>query len=107
MRRREFISLLGGAVATWPLRVRAEQLGLPVIGSLCGGSSAGYGSSLTGFRDGLNESGFGEAHGRTHYELLEQRGGWPHETKSRLVASASRMGVRRRWLRNGSPNLSE
>ena len=58
MRRREFIGLIGGAVATWPLTVRAEQPEMPVIGFLNGGSSDGYAASVAGFHQGLKEGGY-------------------------------------------------
>ena len=60
MRRREFISLLGGGAAAWPLAARAQQTGLPVIGYLNLGSPESDTSRLTGLRRGLNETGYVE-----------------------------------------------
>lgn len=59
MRRREFISLLGSAVAAWPMRVRAQQK-TPIIGYLVTGSERAFASRLAGFRQGLGEQGFVE-----------------------------------------------
>src|ERR1700693_3459035 len=58
LRRRDFITLLGGAAATWPLVARAQQPTVPVIGFLHFGAPETSGSSLTAFREGLSESGF-------------------------------------------------
>jgi len=59
IRRREFITLLGGAVATWPLAARAQQP-LPVVGTLYGVSAALWAGNMAEFRRGLAETGFEE-----------------------------------------------
>src|SRR5262245_45949305 len=59
MRRRNFISLVGGA-AVWPLAARAQQPSVPVVGFLSAGSPDTYTDRLRGFRQGLKEAGFVE-----------------------------------------------
>ena len=60
LRRREFITLLGGAAAAWPVGARAQQPALPVIGYLSYGSPKSDTFRLTGLRRGLNETGYAE-----------------------------------------------
>ena len=59
MRRREFITLLGG-VATWPLTVRAQQPAMPVVGFMMAGSRAALRDEIAAFEAGLKEMGFVE-----------------------------------------------
>jgi putative tryptophan/tyrosine transport system substrate-binding protein len=79
MRRREFMTLLGGTAACWPMATRAQKPML-VIGYLGSGSPDEWASRLAAFRKGLSESGFDEGRNVTieyrwagfHYDRLAE-----------------------------------
>ena len=58
VRRREFITLLGGAAATWPTASRGQQPSVPVVGLLNSTSQQAYASRIAAFHKGLSEAGF-------------------------------------------------
>jgi putative tryptophan/tyrosine transport system substrate-binding protein len=60
MRRRDFITLLGGMATTWPLAARAQQLAMPVIGLIDSAAAGDFPGRIAAFHAGLGESGFVE-----------------------------------------------
>ena len=72
MRRREFITILGGAALAWPLAVRAQQTAKPVVALINGGAADALARAVAAFRKGLSELGYDEDKNVTvEYHWLE------------------------------------
>jgi putative ABC transport system substrate-binding protein len=89
MRRREFLGVLGGAAAVWPLVARAQQTAMPIISIFNSGNLATNAKNLTTFRQGLKEAGFVEGQ-NVAIEIH-----WAENQFDRLPALATEVAARR------------
>jgi putative ABC transport system substrate-binding protein len=89
MRRRDFITILGSAVATWPATANAQQPAMPVVGLLHGASQETFAAHVTAFKQGLSQTGYVDGRNVT----LEHR--WANGRYDQLPALAADL-VRRR-----------
>src|SRR4051794_36007116 len=85
MRRRDFITLVGGAAAAWPLAARAQQPAFPVVGILSLSNAQSMTEFISAFRRGLNEGGFQE-HKNITLEFY-----WADDQPDRLPLLASEL----------------
>ena len=85
MRRRDFITLLGGAAVTWPLALRAQQSSIAKIGFLGAGTAAGYAKQFEAFQSGLHDRGYIEGKNIIVYSR------WAQGEYDRLAALASEL----------------
>jgi hypothetical protein len=91
--RRKFIAALGGAAASWPRAVRAQQRALPVVGFVNGRSAESSGYYLAAFRQGLQEAGF-------VWRVAEMARGNEYRSALKTTAHCALLNLNRRDIPN-------
>jgi ABC-type uncharacterized transport system substrate-binding protein len=89
MRRREFISLLGGVATAWPLTVRAQQTAMPLIGLLGSATASDWKPNISAFHRGLRDAGYVEG------SNVAIEAHWANNQYERLLAMAAELVQRK------------
>jgi putative ABC transport system substrate-binding protein len=111
MRRREFISLLGGGAAVWPLAAHGQQPAMPVIGFMSARSPEDSTHLLAAFRRGLAEGSYVEGQnlliefrwGRGRYDLLQDMATDLVSRRVSVLVAVTRLPARLNAPRRASP----
>jgi putative ABC transport system substrate-binding protein len=81
IRRRNFITLIGGVAAAWPLAARSQQPAMPVVGFLGGGVPKASAEATRAFRQGLAQVGYNAFHNQGHNVNIEYHWAWGQSDK--------------------------
>ena len=93
MRRRDFITLIGGAAAGWPCTARAQQPATPLVVFLSGGEPKASAEATRGFEQGLAQVGYNFRYGQGHNLDLEFHWAWGHNDKLPELAARLAQGL--------------